>query len=334
MEESKRHNVQATARNQAMDIAKGIVIICMVLGHCALLWDIHPFFNSFHMPFFFIVSGYFFREAALGTLLRKSVKRLVVPMVFTTLVSALVCWGFFNWGSFLIRMKGLIYPDGTTDYDVFAANMPCIGAAWFLAALFWCRLIFLGIHRWFSDRWLLVSIILAFIAAYVGARFLNLPLGILNGLVGMGFYAVGARARERGWDKQELSPVCWIAFVMVWLYFVGHFQHGMFGFQYTIFYPISFAIACLASLFVLKLSQQLEKSERVGKVLNFIGQNTLTILCCHEVARVAKDGLLYWHGKYVTNENDFFILVTMTFVFALIWLEFRKRSAGWFSINK
>lgn len=45
-------------RENTLDIAKGIVIILMVIGHCySTQNEILYMIYAFHMPFFFIVSG-------------------------------------------------------------------------------------------------------------------------------------------------------------------------------------------------------------------------------------------------------------------------------------
>lgn len=53
-------------RNNQIDISKGIAIILMILGHSIILTDnfTNYFFKlifSFHMPLFFLFSGYYFR---------------------------------------------------------------------------------------------------------------------------------------------------------------------------------------------------------------------------------------------------------------------------------
>lgn len=55
-------------RIEYIDLAKAIAILLMVLGHCASLNDIpliRSVIYSFHMPLFFIISGYFFKTLAL-----------------------------------------------------------------------------------------------------------------------------------------------------------------------------------------------------------------------------------------------------------------------------
>lgn len=52
-------------RNSAIDILKGIGIILVVIGHSGCPIIIREFIYSFHMPLFFIASGYFFNETCI-----------------------------------------------------------------------------------------------------------------------------------------------------------------------------------------------------------------------------------------------------------------------------
>lgn len=70
-------------RNQWIDIAKGITIILMVLGHSSLPQPISRFIWSFHMPLFFIASGwmtkwekYNFKEFTM-----RKIRTLAVPFL-------------------------------------------------------------------------------------------------------------------------------------------------------------------------------------------------------------------------------------------------------------
>lgn len=59
-------------RIKYMDIAKGIGMLMVLVGHtyagflCSLA-------NSFHMPLFFIISGYFFKPSQRKELIKKDI---------------------------------------------------------------------------------------------------------------------------------------------------------------------------------------------------------------------------------------------------------------------
>ncbi len=97
--------MQETKRIEYIDALKGFAILLMVMGH-SLSWNfdnysslfnnenpsqeflkatlIHDFIYAFHMPLFFLVSGYFMniKRGILGTVLSKT-KRLLIPYIVT-----------------------------------------------------------------------------------------------------------------------------------------------------------------------------------------------------------------------------------------------------------
>lgn len=66
-----------------MDIAKGIGILCVIAGHMGN-FIINKFVFSFHMPLFFLTSGYFISSKnSPQTILIKRFRQLLPPYVFT-----------------------------------------------------------------------------------------------------------------------------------------------------------------------------------------------------------------------------------------------------------
>lgn len=47
-------------RDITFDIMKGVAILAMIAGHCFIPLKLHHFIYIWHMPLFFMVSGYFF----------------------------------------------------------------------------------------------------------------------------------------------------------------------------------------------------------------------------------------------------------------------------------
>ena len=66
-------------RNSAIDIAKGIAIFLVIIGHQYDLPEISHFIYSFHMPLFFILGGYFFHKKKIKTDVLSNVRRLIFP---------------------------------------------------------------------------------------------------------------------------------------------------------------------------------------------------------------------------------------------------------------
>lgn len=51
---------EQTKRIEALDVAKGIGIILVIIGHLSSSY-LHDWIYSFHMPLFFIISGICFK---------------------------------------------------------------------------------------------------------------------------------------------------------------------------------------------------------------------------------------------------------------------------------
>lgn len=83
-------------RNQWMDVAKGITILLMVLGHTAIPKSLSNFIYSFHMPLFFIASGWMtnWEKYSVYEFTIKKVKSLAVPfMIYSSIVLMLFEYG-------------------------------------------------------------------------------------------------------------------------------------------------------------------------------------------------------------------------------------------------
>ncbi len=76
-------------RDAGIDIAKGIAILSIVAGHLGVGW-INSIVFTFHVPLFFILSGYFFKDRE--GVIKKYAQRLLVPYIFVVAVLALVAF--------------------------------------------------------------------------------------------------------------------------------------------------------------------------------------------------------------------------------------------------
>ncbi len=77
-----------------LDVAKGITIILMMLGHTSIPKPINSFIFSFHMPLFFMASGWCtsWNNSTLRTFTVRKIKSLVVPFVIYSFLVLLIAW--------------------------------------------------------------------------------------------------------------------------------------------------------------------------------------------------------------------------------------------------
>ena len=88
-------------QNQTITYMKATGIILMVLAHCSNFELLYRIVYSFHMPLFFIVSGYCFKEKYLGekkTFLCKRIKGLY--------------WPYAKWGIVFVLLHNFFYSVG------------------------------------------------------------------------------------------------------------------------------------------------------------------------------------------------------------------------------
>ncbi len=91
---------QASERNNWIDISKGIAIILMVLGHSSLPHFMGSFIYAFHMPLFFIASGYttHWGKYTFKEFLKRKVNTLLIPFfVYSAIVLFLM--SYHSWMS-------------------------------------------------------------------------------------------------------------------------------------------------------------------------------------------------------------------------------------------
>ena len=81
-------------RNRILDIAKGIGIILVVIGHMPINIDIYNVIYTFHVPLFFFISGLLYRplrDMPFNKYLMKISRKTLFPIVLFGIVFICVC---------------------------------------------------------------------------------------------------------------------------------------------------------------------------------------------------------------------------------------------------
>jgi len=170
----KTNNEQEN-RNNTISIAKAIGIVLVVMAHAVnpewLTWKV---IYTFHMPLFFLLSGYCFKEKYLDdtkAFVIRKIKGIYVPFVAYSLVFLALHNLFCNWHIYT--------PDwyyGWKDYAWVAGKIVTrmsgeggmLGIFWFLKELFWGNLFFFGVLKICKDKkWMTVGILAAMTILFV-----------------------------------------------------------------------------------------------------------------------------------------------------------------------
>ena len=144
------------------DIAKGIGMLCVILGHLSVS-GINMIVFTFHMPLFFIISGYFLKKHDTKVLIHKKARQLLVPylltcmaiMILSALKDLLLGRTEEMFHNLLLWAYAGFYGSGNPYSQPFYVKP--IGAIWFLLAMFWSVIIYNSImNRKYCSVWVLV----------------------------------------------------------------------------------------------------------------------------------------------------------------------------------
>ena len=270
-----------TDRHAWIDNAKGLGIILVVYGHIlpsdTLMFD---WVVSFNLALFFFLSGVLYKERPLAAVMSRSWRRLMVPY-FTWAVATYVFWitigrhvgkGMESDMSVVKPLLGIFYGINSDDWLVF--NRPL----WFLPALFSLLLFYASIPS-LRNRALVVFLMPVSVLGHVLVRS-DLPLppwGIAPCLIYFPFFVAGTFCSPNYKRLQvPKSSTVWLAAGVSWIL---HFCILVLSARF-----FDFAEARLA-LPILGISGVVFASAAIGdcRWLQFIGRNTIAILCAHGI---------------------------------------------------
>ena len=263
-----------------IDIAKGIGIIFVILGHSEfhqshILRLLSGIAWTFHMPLFFILSGLCFRKKG-NEIIYTLFKRLAVPFYFTILLFVLFYLATGHIEESKDWIWGGLYASGVSYYTPF--YIKGVGALWFLLALFWAKIILNYIVQLPEYIVLVLVVLMAYWGVYSYSRFV-LPLEIQNGCIGLLYLFIGFLAHKYGLlQKFYLPPLVFALLVWVLAYFNNYGYMTLVNCDVDV---ISIIVSCCACYVVMLLSKLLEKFKILCRIFTWLGKNTIIILCFH-----------------------------------------------------
>ncbi|MFR0716564.1 acyltransferase family protein [Enterobacterales bacterium BD_CKDN230030183-1A_HGKHYDSX7] len=276
-------------RNAAIDSARGLGILIVVLGHTpGIPPTLLKFIYSFHMPMFFVLSGYLFKSESvqLGAKLSSLLNRLIVPYFFiglTCAIPSILTGHTASVSEFFARVCYTIYSVPGANYTFYATPI------WFLTCLFCVELIYAYLYSRFH-KLIGLSICISVITGLCVLRYLDyyFPWNIQLALVAVGFYHLGTMLRGIRFFERGRCSIIWIlvSFGICYVAVINSTTKVDFS-QGEVGDLLLFAVTTLSgSVGVLGLATWLGGT----RVLTFFGLNTIFIL-----------GYNYWIIKLSTT---------------------------------
>jgi fucose 4-O-acetylase-like acetyltransferase len=317
-------------RIEYLDIARGIGILLVVLGHNdlgTLSPLLHKTIYSFHVPLFFFLSGYFINiSLSFLDYFKKRFHSILKPYVFTILLIYFTSVSFEKMGfqAAIVRIVKSLY--GSILY---------IGwdQLWFLPNLFVVSLyafICLRMTSKLQNRWIRWGILLATLA--VSALFLQvfypfslsvfgrdyelfgLPFGLDMVLLSGFFFILGNEVRqvtaEGTFDSIFLLTGSGIGLVLLNIFFPYRTDIAIRIYESIL---VSTAEAILGIVFILALARQIElHTGRLAALFRYFGNISLIILLFHVPVQE------FWGEKVLVVTNSFLLYILVGFIMGVL----------------
>ena len=267
-------------RNPVFDMMKGLAIIAMIVGHCGI-YELNRFLYLWHMPLFFIVSGYFFKERPVWECVKCNLRSLIVPYLISATGLAL-CFSLqslLKGNCDIVKYFAAIIVGAESISGFFSEYQ--IGAIWFLLALFWCRVVYNLLYGALKTPFLCFAYLtISAVATYVGRDFF-IPMDLLQGLSAIVFFGVGHEFRKYNLFEYEASKIiiC-LGGVAVLVSYATGFPLAMAACQYQ-FYPLNVIGAVFATYFIYRIFLRVNPEYKVFQYMSFCGRISLLVLCVH-----------------------------------------------------
>ena len=296
-------------RNKEIDILKGIGISLMVFNHISWGLKVHTYIQSFHMPLFFIVSGYLYKQKPLKDVAYKRTKSLLFPyLLFMSLyfIIALTTSLPVEKITFYSALKAIfIFPTDNT-------NMPISPALWFLPCMFLSSLVYTALGNISFGKKSIIVLSLAVISTvYSALSDYMLPFCIEPTAVALFFMLIGEWMRkEKTYEPMISKPIFVVGLIIIEAVFA--YINKAVDMRSARFHivPLYFFNGVLGTVAYWGISRWIDSAHMhfwgvLRKVLGTIGRYSIVFLCTHQLfililkkgfADIIVKGILYKAG--------------------------------------
>jgi len=274
-----------------VDVLKGLGILTVVWGHSGSKNAFYMFW--FHMPLFFLVSGYLYRfkpqQKGLAYVQRKA-KHLLVPYVFYLLLITLTMFSVSIWKG---QSTGQFFSDNWIALLFGGSLLEGVYATfWFTTCLFFVQISFDYLCRKVpSSLNKGLFLVGCYLMAYWESRYLPgmfVPWNLDVGLYALVFYGLGHFLRQYKLLVQQnyrnilfgLSLVISLGFIYLYSQKILDYGLDMKHRQYY-YFGTSLILPLVFSLLLVQLSMILSKWRRLKSLFTLLGRAAMVIMYLH-----------------------------------------------------
>lgn len=272
-------------RIEYLDVAKGILIITVVLSHSS--FKLAQYMYWFHMPAFFIISGILYKNTMD---FNYQLKKFYLPYFLFSLID--------------LNIDFLLYPETISLrkyilllYHYFFSGKAIRGVFWFVPALLISKYLFYKINRHISKSLIMLLIALGYLCAHLysikvipdSIVLIDEKYWVILGIdvvpIALTYYAIGYYSKRV--LKYITSGYALMLSFIACLYLIHiNIEKGIYYYlniKFSFFkYPIlDLVYPLIFTTLILSLSYFIRESN-LGKALSYCGINSLIIMYLHK----------------------------------------------------
>lgn len=293
--------------NSQVSIAKAIGIILMVVGHSGCPQYLHDFIYLFHMPLFYFLSAYFFRDEKVlngyGNFVKRKFKNLY--------------WPYIKWSFIFLSLHNVFYYIGFYDnsltlHEIYV-NSKCairgmwqgesmLGAYWFLISLFWESMLFAAIiwmkHKVRSKYFDVIAVVALFFVGYYS----SVDLLINREMVLLPIFYMGYLAAKQQVDlsANRKHMIVTALLCLPILAIMAVFAKVDVG-QCEFYNPALFLVGSFWGVYLIMIISGKLVHTQMGIWLDWLGGATMSVLTFHFLSFKILTLILILLGVYSSN---------------------------------
>lgn len=280
------------SRLEYLDMARGLAMLAIVLGHIYTTNFIRVWICSFHVALFFIITGCLIKykddERKISEIVKSRIKNILVPYILFGVVYIAIEYVLNDFDILLLQQN-------TRDMLMLKG----VGALWYLPTFFIAEILFLTIKKLVKkDIFIVLISIIIFVFGYIVPQFYFNQF-ILMGiriLAGVMFISIGYYMFDfiNNIDISVFLVIAILGLNIILSNINGMVDLYCIDFKNIFLYLIN---AILGSIGILYLCKEIKSN----KILLWIGVNSLTIMCTHQ-------NLIHIFRKINNNDLNTYIL--------------------------
>lgn len=269
-----------------IDICKGMVIVLVMLGHTQSSANLVAYIFSFHMPFFFFISGYLFKMekySSFVNLIKLKARSILIPYVTFSVLSLIIYSVIFDYHIIDLYSVFKVFIESKRN-EIFY-NVPL----WFFTTLFLVEVLYFLIRKCFKSKWIILAILIALggleAIIYSPTGQPKLPWSFDLGIYYMVFFGIGNLA-----SNFQLKNKFLIKQIVISLFLIINIcllvspeifnEINRIGFSHrTVAYLWSLIIGFAGIVTYILLSKYIKSCEPLA----YLGRNTMIIFPLHFV---------------------------------------------------